>query len=100
LQTDLKTLKSNLFLSSLVAIIGIGTPMALSFTLQGFMPDITPVQAFAAGAALCSTSLGTTFTILSTSGLNQSRVGVVLSSAAMMVCLRSKSGSTFVFLAR
>ncbi|SMR41990.1 unnamed protein product [Zymoseptoria tritici ST99CH_1E4] len=83
LQTDLKTLRSNLFLASLVAIIGIGTPMALSFTLQGFM-NITPVQAFAAGAALCSTSLGTTFTILATSGLNQSRLGVVLSSAAMM----------------
>ncbi|EGP92457.1 uncharacterized protein MYCGRDRAFT_30018, partial [Zymoseptoria tritici IPO323] len=83
LQTDLNTLRSNLFLASLVAIIGIGTPMALSFTLQGFM-NITPVQAFAAGAALCSTSLGTTFTILATSGLNQSRLGVVLSSAAMM----------------
>lgn len=46
--------------------------------------DITPLQAFAAGAALCSTSLGTTFTILGTSGLGQSRLGVVLSSAAMM----------------
>lgn len=46
--------------------------------------DITQVQAFAAGAALCSTSLGTTFTILSTSGLTHSRLGVVLSSAAMM----------------
>lgn len=46
--------------------------------------DITPLQAFAAGAALSSTSLGTTFTILGTSGLGQSRLGVVLSSAAMM----------------
>jgi len=44
----------------------------------------TPVQAFAAGAALCSTSLGTTFTILSTSGLEKSRLGVILSSAAML----------------
>jgi len=44
----------------------------------------TPVQAFAAGAALCSTSLGTTFTILSTSGLDKSRLGVILSSAAML----------------
>lgn len=83
LSTDLKTLRSNLFLSSVVAIIGIGAPIGLSFVLQGFM-DITNVQAFAAGAALCSTSLGTTFTILSTSGLSQSRLGVVLSSAAMM----------------
>lgn len=44
----------------------------------------TPLQAFAAGAALCSTSLGTTFTILSTSGLDKSRLGVILSSAAML----------------
>jgi len=42
------------------------------------------VQAFAAGAALCSTSLGTTFTILSTSGLDKSRLGVIMSSAAML----------------
>ncbi|KAL4726884.1 hypothetical protein ACLX1H_005776 [Fusarium chlamydosporum] len=40
--------------------------------------------AFAAGAALCSTSLGTTFTILGTSGLSSTRLGVVLTSAAMM----------------
>lgn len=42
------------------------------------------LQAFAAGAALCSTSLGTTFTLLQTSGLNVTRLGVVLTSAAMM----------------
>lgn len=42
------------------------------------------MQAFAAGAALCSTSLGTTFTVLSASGLSASRLGVVLTSAAMM----------------
>ena len=39
---------------------------------------------FAAGAALCSTSLVTTFTILKTSGLTQRRLGIVLTSAAMM----------------
>ncbi|QPC76484.1 hypothetical protein HYE68_007236 [Fusarium pseudograminearum] len=48
------------------------------------MLDATPLQAFAAGAALCSTSLGTTFTILGTSGLSSTRLGVVLTSAAMM----------------
>lgn len=52
--------------------------------LLGLVEGTTPVQAFAAGAALCSTSLGTTFTILSTSGLSASRLGVVLSSAAML----------------
>ncbi|KXT16765.1 hypothetical protein AC579_5485 [Pseudocercospora musae] len=84
LSTDLKTLKSNLFLSSVVAFTGISAPIGLSFLLPSFVNGVSPVQAFAAGAALCSTSLGTTFTILSTSGLSASRLGVVLSSAAMM----------------
>ncbi|KFZ13835.1 hypothetical protein V501_03501 [Pseudogymnoascus sp. VKM F-4519 (FW-2642)] len=58
-------------------------PIALSFVLQSLV-DATPIQAFAAGAALCSTSLGTTFTILNASGLSTTRLGTVLSSAAMM----------------
>lgn len=43
-----------------------------------------PLQAFAAGAALCTTSLGTTFTVLTTTGLIRTRVGVVLTGAAIM----------------
>lgn len=66
-----------------MAVIGIGCPIGVSFVLQG-LRNISPVHAFAAGAALCSTSLGTTFTVLSTTGLTESRLGVVLSSAAMM----------------
>lgn len=57
--------------------------MGFSFVLQR-LTDATPLQAFAAGAALCSTSLGTTFTVLGSSGLINSRLGVVLTSAAMM----------------
>lgn len=57
--------------------------MALSFVL-GRLIDATYIQCFAAGAALCSTSLGTTLTVLGTSGLIKSRLGVVLSSAAIM----------------
>jgi Kef-type K+ transport system membrane component KefB len=76
-------LKANLLLSSGVALTGICVPIGLSYTLQGLL-DATPVQAFAAGAALCSTSLGTTFTVLGSSGLSASRLGVVLTSAAMM----------------
>jgi hypothetical protein len=72
-----------LLLSSGVALTGIAVPIGLSYTLQGLL-NATPVQAFAAGAALCSTSLGTTFTVLSSSGLSTSRLGVVLTSAAMM----------------
>lgn len=58
-------------------------PIAFSFAL-GRLVHATPLQCFAAGAALCSTSLGTAFTVLATSGLVQSRLGVVLTSAAMM----------------
>jgi len=42
------------------------------------------VMCFAAGAAMSATSLGTTFTILSTSGFAGTRLGTVLSSVAMM----------------
>ena len=66
-----------------VAATGICLPIGLSFSLLR-LANATSLQAFAAGAALCSTSLGTTFTVLKTSGLTQSRLGVVLTSAAMM----------------
>jgi Kef-type K+ transport system membrane component KefB len=83
LETNFKSLKANALLSVAVAITGIGMPMALSFSLQALV-GATPLQAFAAGAALSSTSLGTTFTILNTSGLTTTRLGTVLTSAAMM----------------
>ncbi|KAH8173454.1 sodium/hydrogen exchanger family protein [Sarocladium implicatum] len=83
LSTSLRSLKANIWLSSCVAVTGIALPMGFSFVLQS-LTDATPLQAFAAGAALCSTSLGTTFTVLGSSGLMNSRLGVVLTSAAMM----------------
>ena len=83
LSTNFQALKSNLFLSTFVALTGIGAPIGISFILLG-LTDATPLQAFAAGAALCSTSLGTTFTVLKTSGLTQSRLGVVLACSAML----------------
>lgn len=83
LSTSIRSLKANILLSSGVAITGIGFPIELSFILRRLI-NASPIQCFAAGAALCSTSLGTTFTVLSTSGLTQSRLGVVLTSAAMM----------------
>ncbi|KAK1954681.1 sodium/hydrogen exchanger family protein [Colletotrichum sublineola] len=83
LSTSFKSLKANILLSTGVAITGIAVPIGLSFTL-GPMVGASPLQAFAAGAALCSTSLGTTFTVLGTSGLTTTRMGVVLTSAAMM----------------
>ncbi|KAF9773937.1 hypothetical protein IL306_008150 [Fusarium sp. DS 682] len=83
LSTSFRSLKANLGLSSIVATTGILLPIGLSFAVMPML-NATPLQAFAAGAALCSTSLGTTFTILGTSGLSATRLGVVLTSAAMM----------------
>lgn len=57
--------------------------MGLSFILMHLLAA-TSLQAFAVGAALSSTSIGTTFTILSTTELAKTRLGVVLGSAAMM----------------
>jgi Kef-type K+ transport system membrane component KefB len=83
LSTNFQSLKANLALSAGVALTGISLPIGLSYVLLKLC-DATLLQAFAAGAALCSTSLGTTFTVLSTSGLVKTRMGVVLASAAMM----------------
>jgi len=83
LSTYINALRQNLVLSSLVAFTGIMLPIGLSFVLIQ-MCSATTLQAFAAGCALSSTSLGTTFTVLKTSGLGNSRLGVVLTSAAML----------------
>ena len=83
LNTNFKSLKANAGISTLVALTGIFLPIAFAFCLRSLVSAI-PLQAFAAGAALCSTSLGTTFSILSSSGLTNTRLGTVLTSAAMM----------------
>ncbi|KIW90869.1 uncharacterized protein Z519_08652 [Cladophialophora bantiana CBS 173.52] len=83
LATSAKSLGNSLILSICVALTGICLPMALSFALMG-ISNATRLQAFAAGAALCSTSLGTTFSLLKTTSLTMSRLGTVLSSAAML----------------
>jgi Kef-type K+ transport system membrane component KefB len=62
-------------------------PIAISFLLLVFPFEDgtpTPLAGFSAGAALCSTSLGTTFVILSSVGMQKSRVGTILIGAAMM----------------
>ncbi|KAI9369859.1 Sodium/hydrogen exchanger family-domain-containing protein [Aspergillus egyptiacus] len=83
LSTSLSSLRANMYLSLAVAFTGIGVPMALSFILMELV-SATPLQAFAAGAALSATSLGTTFTILSTTQLITTRLGTVTTSAAML----------------
>lgn len=76
-------MKANLLVSLCVAVTGIGVPMGLSFILTE-MVSASSLQAFAAGAALSATSLGTTFTILSTTKLIATRLGTVTTSAAML----------------
>jgi Kef-type K+ transport system membrane component KefB len=83
LSTSLSLLRANMCLSLAVAFTGIAVPMALSFILMELV-STTPLQAFAAGAALTATSLGTTFTILSTTELIATRLGTVTTSAAML----------------
>ncbi|KAL2827948.1 Sodium/hydrogen exchanger family-domain-containing protein [Aspergillus cavernicola] len=83
LSTSLSSLRANMYLSIAVALTGIAIPIALSFVLMELV-SATPLQAFAAGAALSATSLGTTFTILSTTGLITTRLGTVTTSAAML----------------
>lgn len=92
LETDIAALRKNLVLSIAVAITGVVVPIGLSFaifasgsflgTAGGGGALLLP--AFAAGAALCSTSLGTTFSVLQASGLSRTRLGAVLASAALL----------------
>ncbi|KAJ5170606.1 uncharacterized protein N7500_003389 [Penicillium coprophilum] len=83
LSTSIKSLKANIFLSTAVAVTGVCIPMGLSFILKELV-SATSLQSFAAGAALSATSLGTTFTILSTTQLTTTRLGIVTTSAAML----------------
>jgi hypothetical protein len=70
LTSSLPALFANVPLCLAVAVTGILAPIALSFLLIPLM-DGTSLQAFAAGASLCSTSLGTTFAVLKASGLER-----------------------------
>ncbi|KAJ5646103.1 Sodium/hydrogen exchanger family-domain-containing protein [Penicillium lividum] len=83
LSTSIKSIRANLLLSICVALTGIGAPISLSFILKDLVAA-SSVQAFAAGAALSATSLGTTFTILSSTGLIVTRLGTVTATAAML----------------
>ena len=91
LTTNLALLRKTAYMSISVATIGLLMPIALSFLLlvlpfQSSSGSVypSPLASFSAGASLCSTSLGTTFAILSSAGMQQTRVGVVLVGAAMM----------------
>ncbi|KAI4871182.1 Sodium/hydrogen exchanger [Hypoxylon rubiginosum] len=82
--TPVAGLRRDLPLSAGVALTGVAAPVALTFAVLGALTQATGVQCFAAAAALCSTSLGTTFAVLGASGLADTRLGGVLGAAAMM----------------
>jgi len=73
----------NLAASILVGLTGILVPIAISLALFHGAFGFSMLTAFAAGAALCSTSLGTTVSLLS-GDMKRSRVGAVLMSAALL----------------
>jgi len=83
LTTDMSLLIGNLGLSLVAALTGIGLPIALSMMLLHAAFGYSAIQAFAGGAALSSTSLGTTLALL-TPQLRKTRVGSVLMSAALL----------------
>lgn len=90
-ETDVVALRKNIVLSAGVAITGVVVPIGLSFALLasggpflGTESSAALLPAFSAGAALCSTSLGTTFSVLQASGLSRTRLGAVLASAALL----------------
>lgn len=83
LTTDLVLARKNLWLSLAVALTGLLTPILLSLVILHLAFGFTLLQAFAAGAALSTTSLGTTFTVISQAGFGDTRLGAVLTSAAI-----------------
>ncbi|KAI0846378.1 Sodium/hydrogen exchanger family-domain-containing protein [Daldinia vernicosa] len=82
--TRVDAVRRNMGLSAGVAATGVAAPMAFGFAVLGALGGADAKMGFAAGAALCVTSLGTTFAVLETSGLTDTRVGTVLGTAAMM----------------
>ncbi|KAI0755464.1 hypothetical protein BC629DRAFT_1684279 [Irpex lacteus] len=64
LSTDLPALLANLPLSMSCATLGVALPIAFSFALLQAGFGCRPLEAFAAGSALASTSLGTTLMAL------------------------------------
>ncbi|KAL1706792.1 Sodium/hydrogen exchanger family-domain-containing protein [Schizophyllum commune] len=83
LTTDLSLLIANIALSVVTALTGIMFPIGFSFFLLYFGFGYTVLEAFAAGASLSSTSLGTTLALLPTR-MRRTRVGAVLMSAALL----------------
>lgn len=88
LSTRLDLLKANFTLSIVGAATGVIFPIAFSYLLLFLGYGYGAVETFIIGAALSTTSLGTTFAVISSASknvdLSQTRVGAVLVSAAVI----------------
>ncbi|KAJ5678984.1 hypothetical protein N7462_007228 [Penicillium macrosclerotiorum] len=88
LNIRLDLLKQNFLLSALGAATGVCFPIGLSYLLLYLGYGYNAVETFIIGAALSATSLGTTFSVISSAAksvdLSQTRVGSVLVSAAVI----------------
>ncbi|AEO58308.1 hypothetical protein MYCTH_2060709 [Thermothelomyces thermophilus ATCC 42464] len=69
----LDLLRQNLLLSLVAALVGVLTPIALSFAFFYAGLHHAALEAFIVGTSLCSTSLGTTFVVLSSASRTQSK---------------------------
>lgn len=88
LTSRMDLLKQNFFLSMLAATTGVLFPIGLSYLLLYLGFGYGAVETFIIGAALSTTSLGTTFAVIGGASkdidLSQTRVGTVLVSAAVI----------------
>jgi Kef-type K+ transport system membrane component KefB len=88
LTTRMDLLKQNFSLSMLAATTGVVFPIGLSYLLLYLGFGFGAVETFIIGAALSTTSLGTTFAVIGGASkaidLSQTRVGTVLVSAAVI----------------
>ncbi|PQE30139.1 Na+ H+ antiporter protein [Rutstroemia sp. NJR-2017a WRK4] len=93
LTTDLGLLRKTIWTTLAAGAVGILAPMILSLSLLGMQFPIsegekgkysTPLAAFSASVALCSTSLGSTFIILTSANMQKTPVGTLIAGAAMI----------------
>ncbi|PIL36576.1 hypothetical protein GSI_00265 [Ganoderma sinense ZZ0214-1] len=91
LTTNLPVLLSNLPLSIVCALTGIAAPIALSFALLQAGFGYEPLEAFAAGAALSSTSLGTTLAALNS--VTKHTTAISVSDPSLLDDLTTRSAS-------
>ncbi|KAG6819925.1 hypothetical protein H0H93_007324 [Arthromyces matolae] len=83
LSTNIALLFSNFVLSLTIALSGVAFPVIISLVVLSYGFGFTMLQSFGCGAALCSTSLGTTLGLLRPE-LRQTKTGVILLSAALL----------------